>query len=73
MYVFKAFVIDAKTETLLREATVVGRDETDAATALALNEAELALRKKDYLEILWQEIGAFESRRAKPIRIEKDE
>ena len=70
MQVFKAFLVNVKDETLIREATVVGKDEVDAATTLSLSANELVLRKKDYLEILWQDIGEFQSRRPSRVAID---
>jgi hypothetical protein len=71
--IYKCYLIDTRKEEIIRELSLVGKDEADAAAGIALTDAEKALRKKDYLEIFYDEIGSFESKRAKRIIIEKDE
>ena len=68
MRLYKAYVINRATADLLNEVTLIGRDKEDAALGLALTEDQKALKTDDDLEIIWQEVGAFEKREVQRIK-----
>ena len=68
MRLYKAYVINRATADILNEVTLIGRDKEDAALGLALTEDQKALKTDDDLEIIWQEVGAFEKREVQRIK-----
>ena len=73
MTLFKVYVVDRRAGVLTSEHTLVGSDEADAALALTLTDEELKLKKRDDLDIIWQQVGTFEKRVIKSVRMEKEE
>lgn len=68
MRLYKAYIVNRATAELLDEATLIGRDKEDAALGLTLTDAQKALKADDDLEIIWQEVGAFEKREVQRIK-----
>ena len=68
MNLYKVFIINAFTGSLLSEHTVVGKDQGEAALGITLTSDELALKAKDDLEMIWQKVGDFEKREVQRVR-----
>ena len=72
MTLFKVFVIDRYKGVLMSEHTVIGRNEGEAALNFSLTDEEKKLKAKDDLEIIWQDVGEFEKREVKRVRMEQE-
>ena len=68
MNLYKVFIVNAITGTLLNEYSVIGKDQGEAALSLTLTSDELALKAKDDLEIVWQKVGEYDKREVQRVR-----
>jgi hypothetical protein len=73
MTLFKVYVVDILHGVVTSEHTRIGRDEGDAGIGLKLTEAEEKLKAKDALEIIWNNVGAFQKIVRTRTIVEKDE